>query len=537
MIRPLPGVTVTPVDTMNQSHLSSVRSRLSALGLVAFVAVAFCITLAPTHAWAGDAEDQIAEFLDDASEDYDMLFFEDAVSSIQEGISVAEREGIRNSDVAELHLLLGLIRHADGDDDLAEDAFVDAFETDPDVEVDAAYRTPAVNELVDRAEARAEPPEPEPEPEPEPDDDPEPDVAEPPPEEDVDPLTHDSLRRADAGDDLTFEATIPADLPIFRVHVHHRRYGEEDFAQDEMEPVDATDFEFVLDGTDVRTSQIEYFITAIDRTGDVVAESGRMTDPHRISVIGEIEPDDEQPPADPDDPTTPDIREDPDNTGFYASLAAGTDVGFLPGGTAPTANHERSVRPGLAPAFAHTMLNLGWRITEDHNVAMYIRYQFLPGQDFDRIREQQDNPDHISRDAGFWEHRDECLGAGIPGDCMVGFKYEHIFSSGVPEIYSTVGLGFGRIRNWLELKQAHDADDPDSICSTHDREIFEDSEIGEYCNLRDTVRTGWMHFGVGGGMYFPIIDNLDLMADSYLMILVPDTSLNIDFNIGLRYRL
>ncbi len=510
-------------------------SRLSFLAVSALmIALMGAVIAAPSIAWADDPQQRIDAYLDEAEEHYNMLFFEDAVTSLRDGIDLAEEHDIRTSQVAELHIFLGLIRHADGDDGLAEDAFVDALEIDPDITVDSSYQTPAVDELMAQARQRAEPP-PEPEPETEPADDvPDPEIDSPPPEEDVDPLTHEPIQRADAGEVLTVEAEIPADLPVFRVHLHQRRYGEDDFTQSEMEPTDATGFSYRLDGTDVRTSQIEYFITAIDRTGEVIAESGRRTRPHRIAVIGDIDDDSETHTED-DAPTAPDVPDDFDPTGPYATATLGTDIGFLPGGTPPTANHQRTVSPGLSPAFAHTFVDIGWRISEYNNVGMYFRWQFTPHQDFDQIREHgEGSMDHISTDAAFWEHRDECFGLGLPGDCMLGIRYQRMLSTDIPEFYSSVGMGIGRVRNWLKLRQLTDSDDPDPACQG--RETFQDANAGEYCELRDTVRTGWAHFGVGGGMYIPVHDNLDLVADSYLMVLVPDTSVNLDINLGIRYR-
>lgn len=493
------------------------------MALLASIILVLGLAAIPATSWADDADQQIQAYVEEAEEDYDMLYFEEAVETIQEGLSFAESQGIRNEDVATLYILLGLIRHADGDDSLALDAFVQAIEISPGIEIDPFYRTPATEELMEQAAERAEPPT----------DDPSPDIDDPPPEDEVDPLSHTPIRRADAHESLTVVAEIPADLPVFRVHLHHRRFGEEEFTEEEMQPTDATGFAFTLDASQVRSSQLEYFLTAIDRSGEVVAESGRRTNPHRLSVIGDTGTED--PDDDPDDPDAPPIDDpddptDPDATGFYGVFALGTDIGFLPGGTAPTANPDRSVSPGLVPAFAHTFLNLGWRISENNAVGLYFRTQFSPAQDFDAF-----DDDHFNQDASFFHHEEECFGFGLPGDCLLGLRYQRVVSAGVPEFFSTVGFGIGRVRNWLELKQTTTIDDPDPACEG--REILHDPAIGNHCKLRDTVRTGWTHFGVGGGMHFPLSGKLDLVTDSYLMILVPDTSVNLDINVGLRLRL
>ena len=488
--------------------------------LVAALVLGLCLAMAPQVAFAG-ANAEVAQLLEQAEEDYDMLMFDEAKEAIEEGLAIVDRENLRTEEAASLYMLLGIIRHADGDDSLAEDAFVRAVETYEDIEINPFYRTPALEEILERAQARAEPPPIEPT---------DSVIGEEPPEDEVEPLRHSPMRRADAGEELMFVADIPADLPVFRVFLSHRRYGETEFEQTEMNPTDATGFAYTLDGSMVRTSQLEYFITAVGRSGDVLAESGRRTNPHRISVIGDTgeriaatEPGD-------DDDLDLEPREPRDDFGFFASLSGGTDVGFLPGGTAPTANADRTVSPGLAPAFAHTNLNLGWRITEHNNIGLYFRWQFSPPQDFSAL------PEDRFEDGGFWESQQECFGMGLPGDCLLGLKYERVISTGTPQFFSSVGFGIGRIRNWLRLKQATD-EEPEVGTICHGREIMHDPQAGPYCQIRDTVRTGWVHFGVGGGMFVPIIDNLDFVADTYLMVLVPDTSINLDINLGLRFTL
>jgi hypothetical protein len=500
----------------------SIFSTTFSAPLMAALLLGLCLVLIPQVAFA-DPNAEVARLLEQAEEDYDMIMFDEAKEAIEEGLAIVDREGLRTEEAAGLYMLLGIIRHADGDDSLAEDAFVRAVETYEEVEINPFYRTPALEEILERAQARAEPPPVEPD---EPADTV---IGEEPPEDEVEPLRHSPMRRADAGEDLMFVADIPADLPVFRVFISHRRYGESDFEQTEMDPTDATGFAFTLEGSQVRTSQLEYFITAVSRSGDVLAESGRRTNPHRISVIGDTG-DRHVATTDPDDELEREPREPRDDIGFFASLYGGTDVGFLPGGTAPTANIDRSVSPGLAPAFAHTTLNLGWRITEHNNLGLYFRWQFSPPQDFSAL------PADRFDDGGFWQSQQECFGMGLPGDCLLGLKYERIISAGTPEFYSSVGFGIGRIRNWLRLKQATD-EEPEQGTICYGREIRHDAEAGPYCQIRDTVRTGWVHFGVGGGMYFPIIDNLDFVADTYLMVLVPDTSINLDFNVGLRFTL
>lgn len=511
-------------------NLRSLSSRPSALAICALLAAASfgATTLATTSAaYAQDSADsQVSALLDQAMEDYDMLMIEEAEEALEQAVVLAARNNLRTPAVARAYVMLGIVRFAaTRDETLTEEAFVAALETDPNSVLFPVYETPELSQIFERARQRAKPPAP-------PVEESTPDPDEPRAEDS--PLQHRPIPRANAGQAILFEANVSESVPVFRVFLNHRRFGEDEFTRSEMMPSSNTRFAFSLDASHVRTSQIDYYIEAVDRTGDPLASSGRESNPHRITVLGSgdvVEAPDKRDVADitpPDDDL--DLEpEDKQGRGFYATLLGGTDVGFLTSGTAPTAQIDREVTPGFVAAFAHTKLDLGWRLTERNSVGMYWRWQFSPPQDFDSLVEGS-----IDRDAPFWQHEEECFGLGLPGDCMLGIKYQRDISTGAPRFYSSVGLGIGRVRNWLRLK--HSASLNDGVCDN--REIFQDQQSGvPFCYIRDTVRTGWAHFGFGGGFYVPLSGNLDFVTDTYVMVLFPDTSINVDVNLGFRFRI
>lgn len=506
-----------PHSTSSLMHAFISRS-LTFLALLGVLLV-----LATPLAFAQGTQAQLETYLEEAKDDYDMLMFDEATETLRSGIRLAEREGIRNRTVAELHVFLGIVLHAAEQTGEAEQSFIKAVETFPEVELDPLYRTPALEDLMTRARRQARPPEPEPEP-----------VVEAEPEL-LEDLVHEPVRRGRGGEPILIEARVPENIPVFRVYLYYRHFGDEEFQRREMLPRDSVTFAATLESEDVHSTQIEYYISGESRAGESITEAGRRNFPFRIAILGDTQraerPGQATGPGEPIDDPRPRRERDGDRaTGFYGTLIFGTDFGFLPGTTAPTANSHRSVTPGLAPAFAHTAIDLGWRISELNNIGLYFRWQFSPPQDFGNLP-----PERFDANAPFWQHEQECFGMGLPGDCILGLRYQRIVSTGFPEIYSSVGLGVGRVRNWLRLKEATSPTNPNPICAN--RDIFTDPGVGDYCYIRDTVRTGWAHLGIGGGMYFPVHDMLDIVADSYLMILVPDTSVNLDLNIGLRFRL
>ncbi len=502
------------------SHILIRTAFLAALSSAATAAITTAIVSVPAPAFAQHIDARLETMLTEAADDYDMLMLDEAEAKLEEAVRIGRQQNGSVRVLSRIYVLLGVVRFASTrDESLVEDAFVQALEIEPRSTLDRVYQTPVLNQIFERAQQRAQtntapaqPQQPTPQP-----------VAA------EGQLEHTPVRRATAGQSLLIEAYVPETMPVFRIYVFHRKFGEDAYLQAEMLPTSTTRFALSIDAKDVRSSQLEYYIEAVDRAGNVLANSGRSQSPHAVTVIGSgaSEPAQDQListtapgsssiPAEPEEPS--------EGVGFYALLAAGSDIGFLPGNsTPPTANRNREVSAGLAPAFGQALLDLGVMITPSAHLGLYFRWQFSPAQNFSQLPEGSIDPG-----SGFWDTQEECLGLGLPGDCLLGVKYRWVFSTGMPEFYSSVGAGVGRVRNWLRLKEL--ANQP--ACAG--KEIIAN---GDYCYLRDTVRTGWAHFGVGGGLNVPLTDHLDFTTDAYLMFFVPDTSINLDLNLGLRFNI
>jgi hypothetical protein len=483
-----------------------------------FLTALFVVGIIPL-AYSQNIEDRVDRLLSQAVDDYDMLQIQDAEAKLQTALSAADEVGLESPVVAKAYVMLGIVQFAESrDENQARDAFARAVEIDPSVEIDPVYQTPTLQKLFDevrgRAGSRPKPTPPEKRP------------------KNIDSFSHKRIQTADAGQPLAFEAYVPADMPVYRMHVFHRRFDEDTFKKTEMLPTDDTRFGVELKGREIRTSQIDYYIVATDRGGQTLAQSGDEVRPNEIVVLGSTTvtpaPDDDDDDDDDDSGDDDDSDDDVDDDtsvahdkNVFVSLSAGTDVGFVPGGT-PTANPNRAVSPGLAPAFGHALLDFGVVLSAITELGLFFRFQFAPGQDFANLP-----PESINPGSGFWDTKEECLGLGLPGDCILGLKYRWYFSNTDSlRFHSSIGMGVGRIRNWLRLKQKTSETAPDPLCVG--KEILSDSVAGNYCFIRDTVRTGWFHFGLGAGAAFPITDVVALGVDSYLMLLLPETSVNLD---------
>lgn len=468
------------------------------------LALSFLTTImvaVPAVGFAQDVESELQQALTAAVDDYDVLQIQDAEKRLEDAIKLADKSRYSGPALAKIWAMLGVVRFAaTRDEAITEDAFVAAVENDPKVELDPNYATPTLEELMKRARKRAKPSG---------------TATNTSSEKNVSMLTHTPIATADAGKNLEFEALVPADMPVYRMFAMFKRFDESNYSRVEMKPTSKTRFAATIDGSEVRTSQMDYFIFAEDRGGEIIARVGSDTEPLNIVVLGSGDLEAQEKTSTPEQPNT-------SHKWVYVTLMGGTGAGFV-SGTSATANPEVETLTGIASTIGHALLDVGVSITDNVQLGLFFRYQFAPTQDFADIV--------VDTGDGFWNTEEECLGLGLPGDCIVGLKYKWFFQNTEHmRAYSSIGGGVGRVRNWIKVPK--DASIP-LVCDG--REIVEKDGI-DVCYLRDTTRTGWAHFGAGGGLAFPMTENIDLNADLYLMLLVPTTSFNGDISLGVTFR-
>jgi hypothetical protein len=160
-------------------------------------------------------------------------------------------------------------------------------------------------------------------------------------------------------------------------------------------------------------------------------------------------------------------------------------------------------------------------ITERTHLGLFFRWQLSPAQSFQDI-------DSLQR-SGFPTTEAQCLGIGLVGDCQLGLMVRHFLSSSPGlRVFASGGLGVGRVREWLRLKEKAS----NEFCDN--RRTFS-SNGRSFCYRRDTVRPGWFHFGGGGGLEWPVTNQFSLIAEGYLQVLVPTAAMHLDINVGPRF--
>lgn len=489
--------------------------------LAMFAACASAVTplvvSAPRAVYAQD-DAQLKKLIDEGVENYDMLMLDEAGESLQKAIALIEQKKLRGPNAARAYIMLGITRFAEQKKGEVEGLFIKAVEADPKTDLPAAYKTPELAKIMTSARGKARPPKTDPKTDPK--------TTNPPASGAT--FKHDAIATAPAGKPLTIAAVVPPEMPAFRVWLYFRRFGEESYTRRELRPSegDTSRFEVTLAGESVKTSSIDYYIEAHDRAGKTLASSASAGSPHNISVLGSGKLPDNKVKTDPDpdpDPKPGEVNQ----SNVYVSLGVGSDLGFIPGGK-PTANPGFEGNPGITPAFGHAMFDAGWIINPTMRLGLYFRWQFSPYQDFSGL-------DASATEGSFPSTKDQCLGLGLSGDCMIGLKYRYYFTpEDKPRFYSSFGMGVGRVRNWLRLEQPTSTGNPAPACNG--KETYQNSD-GSFCYIRDTIRTGWFHLGLGAGFTAPLTDFMEFSLDSYLMFLFLDqASINLDATASLVFR-
>lgn len=462
------------------------------------------VTLAPRPAVAQEA--QMRTLLDSARDNYDNLELDAATAKIDEALALAaERDVTRGAALADLYIMRGVIAYgATGDEAAVRESFIAAVTASRNAEVPRNYATPDLERLLGEARDAV------------------------PDERPTTPsgvLSHSPLTNVPAEQPVVFDATVPPDLGADAVQVFFRVAGEENWKRVQLQRVSPDRYAVQVAASEFSASTFNYFILAVDGAGQTVGNSGSEASPHNVTVIGR----DTVAPPPPIEGGTPTEK----RTVMYVGLTGGTSPGLLTGAAnnQPTAHPTRDVSAGLAMAFGHAELGLGATLTNDMHLGLFFRFQFAPSQSFEGLSDTT-----TGSGSGFWDTKKECLGLGLPGDCILGLKYKlFINDSSKVRAYATMGTGVGRVRNWLRLKQ-NAADG--NLCNgkTVHNGTTSSGQAAQFCYIRDTVRTGWFHVGAGGGLAISVNDFTDLVLDTYLMILAPATSVNLDLNGGFVFR-
>jgi hypothetical protein len=314
-----------------------------------------------TPAWAQNVrrlENQILEMHRDAMARYDELEFEKAKDLLREAVALATEHGLEDAPImARVYADLAVV-YASGLNDRAgaERALTRAVGIEPAIEIDRAYKSPVLDELLAEIKRRT--------------------PARSPGDggaaaldcKAVAGIAHEPVASAEPGEAVRIVATVSPRLRASEVRLHYRGPGQDGaYSFLRMAPEGACGFAATLPRVAVRGPGLGYYIAAYDASGRALAEAGTADAPNRIAVRGAggiTEPGGAGAEAAP--------------PRFFLGLSTGSAAAYLRGSTEQV---DSDIQCCVAPEPLHARVELGYALTPQLSLSAAVRIGFPIGAD------------------------------------------------------------------------------------------------------------------------------------------------------------
>lgn len=252
------------------------RTHRLSIVAAAFAAVMLLLgALAPRVAHA-DPKKDIQQKMKEAMENYDLLEYEEARKQLNSALTIAKKAKIENDPVvAQVHVRLGIVYFAGlSDPDSAKLSFLTAVQIDPKIQIDAAYKTPDLQKLLDEARS---------------DGGGGGDGGDGGGGDAVDcgavtGLQHTIVDTAPGGRALAIEALVAKDVNPAKVAVMFRAKGATDFIEVKMAKQGDCQYSAAIPADAMAGELVHYYVAAFNKGGKVVASKGSSGSPNIIEV-------------------------------------------------------------------------------------------------------------------------------------------------------------------------------------------------------------------------------------------------------------
>jgi len=309
-----------------------------------------------------------------AMEDFDLLEFDAAKKRLTDALALVKKAKLDKHPVAaRTHRNLAIV-YASGlnDSDTALLELIAALQIEPNVAIDAAYRTPALTKLLDQAKATVsgkrveQPPEP----------------PEPP------GIQHTPIEESKAGEGILVSARVGPELRQYAIKLFYRPAGAEGFTPVMMKSAGGAEYQGVIPPNATAGANVHYYIEARNAAGRVVAASASSGSPNVISILGgtrrsggDGEVVDDENPLEQDgagDGTSIGTRAPPRKKTFYFGVAVGSGGGYVNGQTEVT---HQDVTCCFAVAPLHILPEVGFWLDPTLTLSLLMRIGFPLGAD------------------------------------------------------------------------------------------------------------------------------------------------------------
>jgi hypothetical protein len=449
-----------------------------------------------------DAKKDIQAKVKEAMENFDLLEYEEAKKLLAQALSTAKKAKLdRDPIVAQIHVRLGIVFFAGLQDaDAAKVAFAAAVEADPKVQIEAAYKTPDMQKILEEARSGGGAP-----------------SGSAPSGgasggddgscKGLTGIEHTIIDEAPAGAPVAIEAKVGADVAAAKVAVLFRAPGATDFTEVKLGKQGGCGFTGSIPTSALAGGVVHYYVAAYNKAGKVVASKGSAGAPNIIEVSGgsatALDDSDNENPLDKGGRSGGGAASGGDGTveggvtvgskqpTVFVAIVAGTGGGYVTGKTEQAASE---VKCCFAPGLLHLLPEIGVYLSPQMTVSLAGRIGFP-------------------------------IGANITGHSTVapaGFlRLRYGFGENGEGAQVSGALGGGIIRNTISLKAA----DPEM-----------DTDI---------AAIGPLLAGVGGGYIAGLGGPLKLTAEVQVIAAIPvvdeidaarmNFGLQVDVNVGLLF--
>jgi hypothetical protein len=248
---------------------------------VAVVALGLCSAVA----WAGPKED-VTKKQKEAMENYDLMDYAAAKKTLEGAIQTAKKAKLDKDPVlAKVYLSLGIASFADGDNDGAKAAFTAAVAIDPKIQIEAAYKSPELNKLLESVKGGG--------------------GSEEPVSSEcagVKGMQHQIIDTAPGGRALPIEVLIGPDVSSQHVGVFYRAEGSTDFTESKMTKKSECKWVGEIPAGGMKGGLVHYYVAALNDNGKAAASRGSSGSPNIIEITAAPKGGGEPPPGDTEDP-------------------------------------------------------------------------------------------------------------------------------------------------------------------------------------------------------------------------------------------
>ncbi|MHC4838025.1 MAG: tetratricopeptide repeat protein [Planctomycetota bacterium] len=349
-------------------------------GIAALALLGTILLAAPGDAWAqrnaSQAEGEISRLLDDARLDYENLELDRAMDALDRAVRMGTRFDIRSTTMAEVYLQRGILAYVrDRNNAGAVTDFTEALRMDSGVRLDPMVSTPSLERLFKEAQDAAG-------------------VGGAGGGGSVGDrnVTHVPPENIKEGEEfeVTVELAPEINDRVFRAYLYYRGGRVESVQRVDMRPVGRNGFSARVPRRDVAGRRLSYYVVIEDRRGRAIAGVKSAQDPVVVAVVGDAFFSDaggevggsslDGGGGDDDDFFSDEYGLDDDGgKRSYVSLAfsLGAGAGYITDLAEPVQAKSQTVKPGVAPAPFHTLVELDFWATKDLALGAFGRIQIV----------------------------------------------------------------------------------------------------------------------------------------------------------------